>query len=127
MYIPSHPSKEKIVIITIVTLGLTLLTYSFSLAPHNLENFWRTFWDALILLSGFIGILELIISVDIFFRSLDGNPGLSGWVLTGWITIGLFVYAVKDIPLKKRVIYIYFFSSYTAMMFTSLAIIMEFF
>lgn len=106
MYITS---KEKIVIITIVTLGLTLLAYSFSLAPHNLENFWRTFWDTLILLSGFIGILELIISLDFFFRSLDGNSGLSGWILIGWVTIGLFVYVVKHIPLKRRVIYIYFF------------------
>ena len=71
------PSKEKIVIITIVTLGLTSLTYLFFLAPHNLENFWRTFWDVLIFLSGVVGILELIISVDFFFRSLDGNSGLS--------------------------------------------------
>ncbi len=124
MYIPS---KEKIVIITTVILGLTSLAYSFSLSPHNLENFWRTFWDTLILLSGFFGALELVISVDFFFRSLDGNPGLSGWILTGWITIGLFVYAVKDIPLKRCIIYIYFFSTYTAMAFTSLAGIMGLF
>ena len=127
MHIVKLPSKEKIVIIAIVALGLTSLTYSFSLAPQNLENSWRVFWDVLIFLSGVVGILELVISVDFFFRSLAGNFGLSGWILIGWISIGLFVYVVKDIPLKRRVPYIYFFSTYIAMVFTFLAQIMGFF
>ncbi len=104
--------KEKIIIITIVVLGLVSATTGQMAIEYNLGPQFLYYSFPPVILSGVTGLILLAFSPHRFVSGLSGEVGLIAIVLVVWASIPFFIHVTKGINMKRRVPYIYFLVAY---------------
>ena len=107
--------KEKFIFLLTVSTAIIAVTLGLiHIHESNSSIDWTTSHSPHVILPGITGITLLLLSIVASPVIITNHIGRFGIVVIAWSSIPLMIYLTKQIPMLRRICYIYFFVTHFA-------------